>query len=116
MSQDTGKLYSAIYLYEELDIPQPYLKRLLTDLSKSNFIKSKQGRAGGFFFSRDINKIYLSEIIEAVEGLDSFTSCIFGNSFCSTDSICPIHEDWDKVKNDIHKILTTTSLANLQRK
>lgn len=116
MARDPQKIFSAICLFEALDIPQPYLKRLLTDLSKKGFIKSHKGRSGGFYFSRDINNIYVSEIIEAVEGMDSFNSCIFGNSLCSPDNVCPMHDNWEKMKDQLHSTLTTTSLGDLTNK
>ena len=54
---------SASILHENLDIPYPYLRQVLSNLSKSGFIRSVRGRSGGFIFSRKKEEIYLADII-----------------------------------------------------
>lgn len=60
---------SASYLHEKLDIPYPYLRHVLKNLSKNGFISGLKGRSGGFVFSRNKSEIFLSDIIEATDGL-----------------------------------------------
>ena len=50
MAKDSSHLYSAKYLIEKLNISDKYLRRLMTDLCKAGFIKSIQGRDGGYIF------------------------------------------------------------------
>lgn len=114
MAKDEKALYSAQQLHNEIDVPERYLQRLLTDLSKSGFIKSVQGRQGGFAFAKDILTIYLSEVVDSIDGLDSISSCILGYESCAFNYKCPIHEIWEETKRKVLQTLKTTSLQNIQ--
>lgn len=50
MAKEPEQLYTAKQLVEELNVSDKYLRRLMTDLSKSGFIRSVQGRDGGYMF------------------------------------------------------------------
>jgi Rrf2 family protein len=113
MAQNREELCSASYLHEKLNIPHQYLRHILTKLSKSGFINSTRGRNGGFEFSKEINKIYIADIIEAMEGLESFNKCILGFTDCPFDTKCSMHDFWEITRDNIIKELKTKSLADL---
>jgi Rrf2 family protein len=113
MAQNRDEVCSASFLHEKLNIPHQYLRQLLTKLSKSGFIHSTRGRNGGFEFSKEISKIYIADIIDAMEGLDSFSKCILGFTDCPFDTKCSMHDFWDKTRSDIIRELKTKSLADL---
>jgi len=114
MALNSEKLLSAQNLYEELQIPKRYLMRLLTDLSKSGFIRATRGRSGGYVFARPLNTIYFSEIIDSVEGLLSFEACALGNTSCPVNNPCVMHHIWEKPKKIFMETIKNTSLADLK--
>ena len=116
MAKDESVLYSAQQLHKEIDVPERYLRRLLTDLSKHGFIKSIQGRQGGFTFSRDISQITLLDIVKAIDGLDSINGCILGYESCAFDHACPMHELWEETKQKTIKTLKDTTLSNIHNR
>ena len=111
-SHDKG-LYSANYLHKKLNIPYKYLTRLMTDLSKRDCIESVKGRDGGFRLVKNIKEITLANIIEAVEGMDSFNACILGFHECSSENPCAMHYVWEQNKKNFIKTLENTSLYDL---
>ena len=113
MAQNREAVCSSSFLHEKLNIPHQYLRQLLTQLSKSGFIHSTRGRNGGFVFSKDICEIFVADIINSVEGLDSFNKCILGFTDCPFDTKCSMHDFWEKTRSDIIKELKTTSLSDL---
>lgn len=113
MAKDDQALYSSQQLHKEIDVPEKYLRRLLTDLSKYGFLKSIQGRNGGFTFSRDISTIYLSEIVDAVDGMESINGCILGYDTCAFNHKCPMHEIWEETKKNVIQTLSKTSLKDI---
>jgi len=115
MAEHPGKLCSANFLHRELGIPHQYLRRLLTDLSKSGFIHSTRGRGGGFVLSKAVDQIYLGEIIDAVEGLDVLGTCIMGFKECPFDHSCALHETWMDTRDSILQILQSTSLSDIKQ-
>ncbi|PID92680.1 MAG: hypothetical protein CSA96_02040 [Bacteroidetes bacterium] len=108
--------YSAKKLHEKLDIPWPYLRQLLTDLSKQGFINSAQGRHGGFQLCKPADTIKLGEIVDAVEGLGIFDACIMGFRNCPFDHQCAMHETWDESRKRVLNILHKTPLSRLRVK
>ncbi len=114
MALNSETQFSAFTLFHELHIPKRYLMRLLTDLSKSGFIKATRGRNGGYVFARPLSTIYFSEIIDSVEGLLSFEACVLGNTFCPVDKPCVMHQLWDKPKRAFLETIKSTSLADLK--
>ena len=113
MAQNREEVCSASFLHEKLNIPHQYLRQLLTQLSKSGFIHSTRGRNGGFVFSKDICEIFIADIINSVEGLDSFNKCILGFTDCPFDIKCSMHDFWEKTRSAIINELKTKSLADL---
>lgn len=115
MSEKEYEVYSASFLHEELNIPRRYLMRLLTDLSKHGYIKSTRGRIGGFTFKMDPNSIFLSDVIDSLQGLNKEPDCFFGNKDCQTQCLykCAMHDPWHKTWSDMYDVLTSTTIGDL---
>lgn len=115
MAKNEKALYSAKQLHKEIDVPERFLRRLLTDLSKIGFIKSTQGRQGGFTFARDISGISLLEIIESIDGFESIDGCILGYKSCAFNHSCPMHDIWEETKQKTIDTLKNTSLNDIHK-
>lgn len=115
MADHSQELFSAKKLNELLEIPWPYLRQLLTKLSKSGFIYSTQGRNGGFRLKKRADQIILGQIIESVEGLNVLETCIMGFEKCPFNHTCAMHEVWEDTRNNILNILNTTTLGQLKK-
>ena len=114
LADHEGEKYSAKRLNEILEIPWPYLRQLLTSLSKSGFIISTQGRKGGFRLNKPSGEIFLADIIDSVEGLDINSICIMGYYQCPFDHTCAMHEVWEEARASILRVLNSTSLDQLK--
>jgi len=112
MAKSPGELYSARHLIEELKISDKYLRRLMTDLSKAGFIRSIQGREGGYIFNKDISEISLSAIIDAVEGMDKYMGCVLGFEECSEENPCVMHESWLPMRKKLLETFNNKTLAD----
>jgi len=115
MADSGNGMFSALHLHRKLSIPYPYLRQLLTKLSVKGFIKSTRGRNGGFAFAKDIHSIYIADVIDAVEGLEVFNTCMVGFEACPFDHTCPLHETWTETRENIVKVLSKTSLADFKK-
>lgn len=113
MAKEPAKLHSAKHLIDELKISDKYLRRIMTDLSKAGFIQSVQGRDGGYTFTRGIDEIYLSEIINSVEGADTMNGCVLGFEACSCTNPCAMHHVWVDVRTKQNKVFNETRLADM---
>ncbi len=113
MATHEGSKMSATLLHEKLGIPYPYLRQILSNLSKNGFIESTRGRNGGFIFSRPVDEITLSDIIEATDGTDGFSTCLLGFTACPFNKHCAMHKIWEDTRDNIIKILRNTTLKNI---
>ena len=76
---------------EELDVPKPFLAKILQQLSRHNLISSSKGTGGGFYLSPEDRETTLRDIIECIDGEDMFSACILGLPVCSSENPCPLH-------------------------
>jgi len=113
MAKEPDKLYTAKQLIEELKVSDKYLRRLMTDLSKSGFIRSIQGREGGYTFIKSINEIFLFDVIDSVEGMDKLNGCVLGFEKCSCTNPCAMHNTWQFVRAELNKVFRETTLSNM---
>jgi Rrf2 family protein len=113
IAKSDSQLLSANHLHEKLDIPYKYLTRIMTDLSKKNLLLSVKGRDGGFKLIRPSEQIMVSDIIDAVEGMERFNSCILGFQECSSDHPCAMHSVWEQNKINLLHTFKTTSLFDM---
>lgn len=113
MAQNSERKMSAGSLHDKLNIPYSYLRKVLSDLSKSGFITGSVGRSGGFILSKKTNQIYLTDIISATEGLESFERCIMGFTSCPFRIPCPMHSIWSDARTSMLNTLKSTALSDL---
>ncbi len=113
MAKEPEKLYSAKYLIDNLHISDKYLRRLLTALSKSGFIKSIQGRDGGYSFDKSTDQILLIDILESVDGSDKYSGCVLGFDQCSDENPCIMHSSWVSVRDKFDEVFRNKSLSDL---
>ena len=108
------QVFTAKHLVEVLNVPDKYLRRLMTDMSKKGFIKSIQGREGGYVFAKNANKIFLSDVVEAVEGMDRYKGCIMGHETCSDENPCSLHKTYAPVRDNVLNFLSSTTISELK--
>ena len=113
MAQAPDQLYTAKQLVKELKVSDKYLRRLMTDLSKSGFIRSIQGRDGGYTFIKSPDDIMLYDIIDSVEGMDKLNGCLLGFEKCSSTNPCAMHYLWVDVRTDLNKVFRETRLSDM---
>mgnify|MGYP001186083740 FL=1 len=99
----------------KLNVPAPYLAKILQSLAKGNLLYSFRGRLGGFCLKEDGLKVTLMDILLLTEGPAFTQSCLLGLKKCSDDTACPVHFRWQPVKEKIIGLLKETTLAKLAK-
>jgi len=115
MARNEKEATTATILFRQLKIKENYLKRLMTTLAKQGFIKGKRGRSGGFILARPANQIFLSGVIEAVEGLESFNACILGVTDCRLSPVCAMHDVWGEIRKTMLNTSSSTTIQDLAK-
>jgi Rrf2 family iron-sulfur cluster assembly transcriptional regulator len=95
------------------NIPYAFLAKVLHQLVRAGIVSSSPGLTGGFRLRLAPSEVALIQIVEAVDGLAQFRQCFTGIAECNELSPCPMHDSWQKVKEEILKYLRETTLAQV---
>ena len=101
---------------KELNIPTPFLGKILQTLAKNKMLLSTKGPNGGFSLAKPASEISLLSIIEIIDGLDLFKECLIGLRSCSAtahdDVQCPIHHKYWPISKQIYDLFNTETIEN----
>lgn len=86
-----GEKYGAKQIAKELQIPAPFLSKVLQKLTKNNIISSVKGPNGGFFVSSKNHKKSILEIVDCIDGTSKFHRCFLGEAKCNNENPCEVH-------------------------
>ena len=111
-----GRAVSAADIAERQGVPEAYLDQVLTSLSKSGFIASRRGPQGGHSLARDPGAITLDEVVGALDGSNPPLECIDDAAGCALSGCCAQRDIWRDVEDAIHRVLVTTTIADLARR
>jgi Rrf2 family iron-sulfur cluster assembly transcriptional regulator len=94
------------------DISLSYLEQLFAKLRRQNLVVSVRGPGGGYRLSREGDRIFVAEIIDAVNEAVDATGC-GGTKDCQQGESCLTHHLWCDLSDQIHGFLSEISLAKL---
>ncbi|PHN08361.1 RrF2 family transcriptional regulator [Flavilitoribacter nigricans] len=98
----------------EINSPEAFTAKILQQLARSRIVDSVKGPYGGFQISRErIGAIKLSEIVSAIDGDNIYRGCALGLEQCNAQKPCPLHDKFVGIRNDLRKMLESTSLYEL---
>lgn len=100
----------------ELEIPTPFLGKILQSLAKHKLLSSTKGPHGGFGISKDPFTINLMDIVEVIDGIDNFNMCVLGLNTCTKDDAhCPIHKNYAEVREQLKILFQTENIGELAK-
>ncbi|MEQ1668103.1 MAG: Rrf2 family transcriptional regulator [Sulfuriferula sp.] len=97
----------------KLNVPAPYLAKILQAMSKGGLLSSFRGRLGGFCLREPAAQISLMRLLQLTEGSDFTDSCLLGLKRCSDETACPVHARWLPIKEKVIEMLNQMTLADL---
>ena len=115
-AQDVGTIIPAEQISRVLKIPKEFISKILQSLRESRIISSTKGKSGGFCLAKPSSEIKLIDVVEAIDGLEMFDSCILGFPECSPDTPCPVHDEWGVLRTQALEMLTLETLDKLKDK
>jgi Rrf2 family iron-sulfur cluster assembly transcriptional regulator len=110
--QPSGKLVGAREMATTLDIPMPFLWKILRRLGQKKLVRSFKGVRGGYQLARPAETIYVREILMASQD-NHVGRCILGLAQCDDQAPCPLHSHWKDLRAEIEHTLETTTIADL---
>lgn len=98
VAHPTGKPVLARELAEQLQLPPPYLAKLLQRPCRAGWLTSTRGRGGGFSLTPGAEKVTLLEILMLTRGERISRECLLGFKECDDKTACVMHQHWKPIK------------------
>jgi Rrf2 family iron-sulfur cluster assembly transcriptional regulator len=98
---------------EKLDIPSPFLGKIMQTLAKQKIVNSTKGPNGGFWLARIAEDISLMEIVEIIDGTDVFELCLIRDCKCSDREPCGIHSSITSVRKELRDSFLNQTMGDL---
>ena len=112
-AQGENKRFQAKDVCEKADISESFTRKVFQALTQGGFLQAVRGPGGGYELTRRPDQISLLDVIQAVEGEDTFNHCVLGLPTCGTKHPCPLHETWSALKVQLLRQLEHRTLQDL---
>lgn len=86
---------------KDLDLPSPFLGKILQNLVKEGILSSTKGPHGGFALKKDPNEITMYDIVKIIDGDSIFEDCFLGLKICENN---PAHESECEFRKISHAV------------
>ena len=96
-------------------IPESFSRKTFQALVQAGFLAAIRGPGGGYRLIRPMSKITLLDVIQAVDGKDTFDHCVMGMPMCGSAHPCPLHGTWANVKTELLAQLKRQTLEDLAK-
>jgi Rrf2 family protein len=104
----------------DLDLPTPFLAKILQQLAKQKILSSSKGPHGGFSLSKDPRTITLLDIVNSIDGYDTFTNCVMHKGTCEgikrEKKFCPLHDDYENTRMELITLFSNKTIYDLVMK
>ena len=101
---------------EGIDSPEYFIAKILQELDRKNLVQSMKGPSGGFFIDKQGMECTLADIVKAIDGDKIFLGCGLGLKECSEKRPCPIHNEFKKIRKEMHDMLQSATLNEFNEK
>ena len=115
LNSSEKKKYNPREIGSAISIPAPFLAKTLQELTKRNLISSTKGRNGGFYLTEEDKSNTLISIVDSIDGLNKFHTCLLGLPSCSNENPCSLHHVITPFRKKIVEELTFKTIADLTK-
>ena len=115
LRSEKDELFGVKAIAKDLDLPESYLGKVLQNLVRKGIISSAKGPRGGFFIKKQNLSRTVIEIVEAIDGLEQFSSCGLGLNECSDEKPCPIHKEYGALRDGLFNLLSHKTINDFKK-
>ncbi|MCC7051816.1 MAG: Rrf2 family transcriptional regulator [Gemmatimonadaceae bacterium] len=101
---------------EQLEVPGPYLAKVLKRFAQLGYLDSAKGRGGGYRIRKRAIEAPVREVVTVADGNDPFVGCIIGMPKCTDHHACPLHEKWMPLRAKVATLLENQTIGELATK
>ena len=117
LNQEDDKKIGIKKISKDLDIPTPFLGKILQSLAKQKMLLSNKGPHGGFSLAVEAGKISLLDIVKIIDGLDVFENCLIGMNSCKSahenGRPCPVHDQFCELRGKMLELFKEETIGKI---
>lgn len=113
IARQKEKVVSVTDLVKALNIPKPFLRKILQTLNRKAILVSYKGKGGGFQLAGSADKIFLLDLIEAFQGTFSLNECTFKKEICPNKKKCFLKKKIDLIENYVFSQLRSITVGSI---
>lgn len=93
LAKNKSDFLSSRDIAKKQKIPYSFLRKVLQELIKNNFVISREGWGGGFKIAEDPAKIKIGKVIETFQGQIRLSECMFRKKICQNKTTCVMRQE-----------------------
>lgn len=103
----------------EARAPRKFLEQILLEMKKRGIVRSRRGRAGGYFLGRPANAITFAEVIRVTDGPLALSPCVSVTAYqrcsdCVDEKTCVIRKALLAARDATAEVLESCTLASMR--
>ena len=103
-------------LVKSLDMPRPFLRKILQTLTKAGLLNSSKGKGGGFTLTLSPGKITLTEVMNIFQGPVRLNECKFKKNDCPYINDCLLKKKIDEIEKEVIAKLKAITIESIIKK
>lgn len=103
-------------LVHRLNIPRPFLRKILQILNRERLLKSYKGQRGGFRLNTAAKNIFLLDLMRIFQGPVKLNECLFKKKICPDRSACLLRGAINNIEESVVSQLRHITIEGLVKK
>ena len=113
IAKNPEKRFSVADLIRHLDIPRPFLRKILQILTIKGILKSYKGKGGGFELGIPAHKVFISSIMTIFQGDFKLVECVLKGKICPEIKSCELRKKLSDIERYVAGELSSITVASL---
>ena len=116
MAGGQAETVSVSELVKALKVPWAFLRRIMQILNKKGLVESSRGKGGGFRLALPLEKIFLIDLMEKLQGRLKLNECLFKKKICPDRNSCLLKKKIEGIEKEMIAKLKAITLDSLVRR
>ncbi len=116
IAEQKQEVISADRLVKSLDMPRPFLRKILQTLTKAGLLNSSKGKDGGFTLALSPGEITLTDVMKIFQGPIKLNECTFKKNICPYINDCLLKKKIDEIEKEVIAKLKAITIESIIKK
>ena len=116
IAEQKQKVISTDRFVKSLEMPRPFLRKILQTLTKEGLLNSSKGKDGGFSLAVSPKKITLIDVMKIFQGSIRLSEHKFKKSNCPHISHCLLKKKIDEIEKEVIEKLKAITISSILKK